>query len=395
MQQRILILDDQLLQREYLRSLFLQAGLTSVDTAESVDQALEMVDCSEYSLVLCDLLMPGVDGVQFIQQLSLRPTPPLLAVISSSPLRLMAGAELVADSLGLRVIDQISKPATPKAITNLVSKLRATSSRGSESSVCKSTFTPKALKDALLSRQMQAWYQPKMRIYDGRVVAAEALVRWVRSDGSVLLPREFLPSLIQSGLEEELLISMLQQTIEAQKLWMRHGFRVEVSVNLPTHLLDDQALPDRLHSYVRENQGRPSAISFELTESSTTREDSDFYAGACRLRMKGFGLAQDDSGQGYSSLFKIASTPFSEIKIDRALTSRCATEDGARAAVESIIFLGRKLGLNVVAEGVETHEQLAVLKDLKCNSIQGFLISRALTDMLFCRFLQKQNAAAG
>ncbi|MNV53051.1 Oxygen sensor protein DosP [compost metagenome] len=162
-------------------------------------------------------------------------------------------------------------------------------------------------------------------------------------------------------------------------------------MNLPTHLLDDQSLPDRLYAHVMHYGGRPGAISFELTEGTTTLAISDFYAGACRLRMKGFGLAQDDSGQGYSSLFKIASTPFTEIKVDRSLISRCAAEDGARAAVESIIFLGRKLGLNVVAEGVETQEQLAILKGLRCNSVQGFLISHALTEELFCCFLKKQN----
>ena len=93
--------------------------------------------------------------------------------------------------------------------------------------------------------------------------------------------------------------------------------------------------------------------------------------------MKGFGLAQDDSGQGYSSVFNLVSTPFTELKIDRSLISRC--DEGAQAAVESIVSLGRRLALNVVAEGVETWEQLALLKKLQCDMAQGFLISRALT----------------
>jgi EAL domain-containing protein (putative c-di-GMP-specific phosphodiesterase class I)/DNA-binding NarL/FixJ family response regulator len=391
MPQRVLIIDDQLLQREYLRSLFLQAGVSTVDTAEGGVQALEMLDQAAYGLILTDLLMPDLDGVQFIQQLSRRATPPLLAIVSTSSPRLIAGAVLVADSLGLRVIDQISKPATPKAIAGLVLKLRAFTAPQAESDPAEAPFLQQDMQDALATGQMQAWFQPKMRIADGLVVGAEALVRWVRPDGTVLLPGQFLPSLILGGLEEALLTSMVHQTMQAQALWKRDGHRIEVSINLPTHLLDQPALPDRLHAQVVRQGGRPGAISFELTESSTTYRQSDYYAGACRLRMKGFGLAQDDSGQGYSSLFKIASTPFTEIKIDRALTTRCAVDDGARAAVESIIFLGRKLGLNVVAEGVETREQLAALRDLRCSAVQGYLISRALTDQLFAGFLRKQN----
>ena len=137
-------------------------------------------------------------------------------------------------------------------------------------------------------------------------------------DGSVLLPGQFLPALILDELEDELLLSMLAQTITAQHVWQQHDFRMEVSVNLPTHLLQNADLPDRLYDHVMRLGGTPQDICFELTEGSTTDAISDYYAGACRLRMKGFGLAQDDSGQGYSSVFNLVSTPFTELKIDRS-----------------------------------------------------------------------------
>lgn len=110
--------------------------------------------------------------------------------------------------------------------------------------------------------------------------------------------------------------------------------------------------------------------------------------------MKGFWPAQDDSGQGYSSVFNLVSTPFTELKIDRSLISRSVTDDGAQAAVESIVSLGRRLALNVVAEGVETWEQLALLKKMQCDTAQGFLISRALTPELLLGFLKRNSAVS-
>ncbi|HEL2958402.1 TPA: EAL domain-containing response regulator [Stenotrophomonas maltophilia] len=383
---------DEVNHRENIRSLLLQAGLNAVDTAGSGPQALLMLDQKDYSLVLSDLLMPGLDGIQFIQQLSLRPCPPRVAVVSSSSSRLIAGAIIMAKSLGVVVIGQISKSATAKEISGLVSKLHACPGNKQVSGHPEQIINLQELKRAIVSHQMKAWFQPKMRISDGAVTSAEALARWVQSDGTVLLPGQFLPTLIQAGLEEDLLTLMLQQTVESQLLWRKQGYTVQASVNLPTHLLNDWSLPDRLYSQVIEHGGRPSAISFELTETSMTDTESDFYAGACRLRMKGFGLAQDDSGQGYSSLFKIASTPFTEVKVDRSLIERCGTEEGARAAVESIIFLGRRLGMDVVAEGVESREQISILRNLKCPTVQGFLISQALNDKLFCTFLENRGA---
>lgn len=388
---RVLIVDDQLLQREYLKNLFIQAGIAHVETAENGCHALRLLEQQPYDLVLSDLLMPELDGVQLIQRLSTYEKPPLLAVISSSPKRLIAGASLVAKTLGMRVIDQLSKPAQPQAIIALVAKLKAASRLKAESLVSGQVFDRAALQHALSSGEIRAWFQPKMRIADSAIVAAEALVRWVRSDGSVLLPGQFLPALILDELEDDLLLSMLAQTITAQHAWQQHDFRVDVSVNLPTHLLQDADLPDRLYDHVMRLGGNPQDICFELTEGTTTDAISDYYAGACRLRMKGFGLAQDDSGQGYSSVFNLVSTPFTELKIDRSLISRCVADDGAQAAVESIVSLGRRLALDVVAEGVETWEQLALLKKMQCDMAQGFLISRALTPELLLGFLKRNS----
>ena len=120
----------------------------------------------------------------------------------------------------------------------------------------------------------------------------------------------------------------------------------------------------------------PASIGFELLETSTTESLSDYYAGACRLRMKGFGLAQDDFGKGLSSYFNLVSTPFSELKIDRSLVHGCVDNDSLATALQSIVELSRKLGLTVTAEGVETKDELEFLRKIQCDQAQGFFFAR-------------------
>ena len=235
------------------------------------------------------------------------------------------------------------------------------------------------LREAMFNGELQAWFQPKKSLSDGNIVAAEALARWVHPEHGLLMPADFLPSLVKWGLEKELLMLFIKQTITAQAQWSSQGHEIPVSINLPTHLLDDDDLADTLHDYVRAEGGTPAKLGFELMECSTTQDISKYYAGACRLRMKGFGLAQDDFGQGFSSYFNLVSTPFTELKIDRALVHGCVENANLASALASIVTLGRQLGLEVVAEGVESQEELALLRQLNCDRVQGFLISRAVS----------------
>jgi EAL domain-containing protein (putative c-di-GMP-specific phosphodiesterase class I) len=184
---------------------------------------------------------------------------------------------------------------------------------------------------------------------------------------------------------------MLERTLEVQAYWRKRGYEVSVSINLPTHLLDSHDLSDRLHARVLALGGEPRSICFELLETSTTQALSAYYAGACRLRMMGFGLAQDDFGKGFSSYFNLISTPFSELKIDRSLVSGCVENESMAAALQSIVELSGKLGLTVTAEGVETQAELAFLRKIRCDQVQGFLICAAVKPELFLDLLREDG----
>ena len=235
--------------------------------------------------------------------------------------------------------------------------------------------------------QIQAWFQPKKALTTGNIVGAEALARWHHAEFGFMLPASFLGAVHRHGLNQALLTRMLEDALSAYRRWRKLGFKVPVSVNLPTRLLDNPLLPDELYNTVAASGVPAEDVTFELLEDETTSVPGQYYMGASRLRLKGFGLAQDDFGKGYSSMYTLISTPFTELKIDRAFVSGAAHDSVRAAALLSSVQLGRQLGLQVTAEGVETSSDLEYLRKIGCDCAQGFLISAAVNVMDFTTLL--------
>lgn len=390
----ILILEDQPFQRGFLANLFNGVSGVHTDTAGDGADALAMCQWRPYDLVVTDLMMPGVDGIQFIQSLAAQEQKPAVVLVSSSSQRMMASARLMAESLGLNVLAALSKPVSPGDVADvieLLSQQQAATQGATTTDAMPLEASRETLCKAIASGQITAWFQPKKSLDSGLVVAAEALVRWQHPVLGLIPPSRFLPLIEANALEPALLRNMLLASIHAQGRWRELGFRIPVSINMPPHLLERRSLPDELLELTLQHGGTPADLCFELMEGTTTRHVSDYYAGACRLRMKGFGLAQDDFGQGLSSVHNLVSTPFTEVKIDRALVQGCAHNTALRSALATVITLGSKLGLNIVAEGVETDEELTILRMLGCTQVQGFLISAAIPPERFGELLRQDN----
>lgn len=376
---RVLVVEDHPFQHEYLLNVFSEVGGFQVDTVWDGDEALESLTRRDYDLLLTDLLMPVMDGVQLIQKIAALKKRPALALMSASSRRMLISAGLAAKNLGMSVVGLISKPVELNAVMRLKERMAIFRGNGEVDPALAIEVDPQSIVRAMDNDQIQAWFQPKKSLHDGNILSAEALVRWVHPQAGLLLPKDFLSLLIKQGLEEPLLWLMLKKTLQAQREWRQQGWDIPVSINLPTHLLDDHDLADRLRDYVIADGGEPRSIVFELMESSITEELSNYYAGACRLRMMGFGLAQDDFGKGFSSYFNLVSTPFSELKIDRSLVHGCVENENLASALRSLVELSQKLGLTVVAEGVETQAELAFLRRIGCDQAQGFLICGAVS----------------
>lgn len=391
---RVLIVEDHPFQRHCLISQLNQIANVSVDAVEDGLAALSRLRQQHYDLIISDLMMPNMDGVQMIQELAALDYKPALALMSTLPERVLRSAGQVARFAGFKVVAVLCKPLSLDALRNLIEQAPEPVAEAVDEISALTSPDRRSLVMALRNGQLRAWFQPKKCLRRKRIVAAEALVRWEHPEHGILLPAQFLPALTHFGLESGLLHTIIKQTVHAQGHWRRQGHQVKVSINLPTHLLNDGDLADRLLKQVRAQGGEAKDIGFELTEDSMAHHQGNYYANACRLRFKGFGLAQDDFGSGYSSYFNLASTPYSELKIDRSLVHGCLENHCLASTVGSIVALGRQLGLTVVAEGVETHHEMAFLQRLECHQVQGFLISPAVPWRQFEQLLVAQGREA-
>nr|WP_178125082.1 MULTISPECIES: EAL domain-containing response regulator [unclassified Pseudomonas] len=385
---RVLVLDDHPIQCMKVKQLLEEAGFGPVDTTLDARQALAMLHQQVYDLVLVDLHMPEMDGVQFINALTGVERVPILAIVSSCSRRLMNSVSLMAKEKGLAVLGTFPKPLEDvhvREICRIIGSGHRLPSRIKPES--ETVFDRQTLERAIERRELQARFQPRRSLSSGKIVGAEALVRWHNPSFGLLMPDSFLGSISRHHLERDLLFLMLDDAILAQKNWHALGHRITVSVNLPTGLLDDPELPDLLQQVTCASGLATSDICFELLETERPLAPGQYHMGASRLRLKGFGLAQDDFGMGYSSIYSLISTPFTEMKIDRHFVHGAAADESRAAALVAAVQLGRQLGLEVVAEGVESARDLEFLRQIGCDSAQGFLISTALELDAFSQLL--------
>lgn len=379
MSYKILVVEDHPVLLASTMALFQSEGEHQVDGARDGAEALARLSKESFDLVVSDLRMPGVDGVQLIQRLPMQRHSPAVAIVSADSPQVLRGAFHAAEARGLSVLGTFPKPFSLDAAHNLMRALRRRKQPETRAAEGARENMSMMLDRGLDSGEIQAWFQPKYSLVEDRVIGVEALARWLHPELGVLLPHAFLAELDGAGLTERLLWSILGQSIAAQKRWQAAGHDISVSVNLHTRLLDDPDLPDRLCEFVWARDAKPRGICFELIENSMTSESCSYYSGASRLRMMGFGLAQDDFSSGYSSFYRLVATPFTELKLDRGIVQNAPRSEAFRKAMSSIIQLGHDLNLTVVAEGVETADEMQLLRRLGCDMVQGFLISPAVT----------------
>ncbi|EGI76945.1 putative bifunctional diguanylate cyclase/phosphodiesterase [Hylemonella gracilis] len=251
------------------------------------------------------------------------------------------------------------------------------------------------LRQAIQTGQLCLHYQPKVDVRSGRIVGAEALVRWSHPQRGLIPPGHFIPLAEESGLIGPLTDWVLHAACGSLRRWADAGLpELPLSVNLPASSLADERLLDQLAALMQRYRLRPSNLMLELTETMLMRDIGAAIGVLERLRDQGYGLALDDFGTGYSSLNYLKRLPVSELKIDRAFVIDVARggRDGALAA--AVITLGRELGLQVVAEGVETEEQSEFLRGRGCVLQQGYLHSRPVAQGEFEAMMRSQAASS-
>jgi EAL domain-containing protein (putative c-di-GMP-specific phosphodiesterase class I) len=230
---------------------------------------------------------------------------------------------------------------------------------------------------ALINHRLHMAYQPKVRLRDGALTRVEALVRWDDPVFGMVSPSRFVPLAEKYGLIEELTQWGLRTTLRQWLRWREQGIDTCVAFNISALSLDQLDFPDLVERMCRALDVPTDRLVVELTEGAT-QPLIKLMDTLTRFRIKGIGLAIDDFGTGYSSLMQLRQLPFTEVKIDRFFVADAVQSADSRLIVKTIVDLAQGLGLTATAEGVETVEQLRLLRELGCDVVQGYLIAQPL-----------------
>lgn len=238
--------------------------------------------------------------------------------------------------------------------------------------------TLKNLRSAFELNQLFLVFQPKLRLQDLSVTGFEALIRWRDSEGRFISPVDFIPLAEQSGLIIRLGEWILRNAIAELALLRAKGYMyASMAVNISVAQLEHPDMLEMLHRVMGESNISPEYIELEITESIAMGDMSANLERLGKIRAMGFKLSMDDFGTGFSSLTYLQKMPINCLKIDRSFVNKSDTKSG-REIVEMIVQLGRTLGLNVIAEGVEEEVQGVLLREMGCNEVQGFFYARPM-----------------
>jgi diguanylate cyclase (GGDEF)-like protein len=236
------------------------------------------------------------------------------------------------------------------------------------------------LRRALVQDQLFLVYQPKINLRTGQTAGVEALVRWEHPQFGVIRPNRFIPLAEKTGLIMPLTLWVIHAALRQCQVWQQIGLDITTAVNLSAWNLQSDQLPEQLEGLLKSCAVDPSRLQLEITESAIMVDPTRALTNLKRMRGMGLKFAIDDFGTGYSSLAYLKRLPVNEIKIDKSFVLNMPDDEDDIVIVRSTIDLGHNLGLDVVAEGVESQEALRQLAALKCDSAQGFYMSQPLTD---------------
>jgi len=235
------------------------------------------------------------------------------------------------------------------------------------------------LKRAIEKEEFMLFYQPQVDLETGKMVGTEALLRWQIPDHGMMPPSEFIPVAEQTGLIVPLGEWVLRAACAQNKYWQSGAYApVSVSVNLSGRQFHHRNLVEKIEGILRQTRLDPQWLDLEITETYAM-QDADFTLSILKeLKRMGVRISMDDFGTGYSSLSHLKHFPIDTLKIDRSFVKDLASDPKEEAIVSAIIVLAHSLGMDVVGEGVETAEELAILRKHHCDKIQGYYFSRPI-----------------
>jgi EAL domain-containing protein (putative c-di-GMP-specific phosphodiesterase class I) len=374
--QKILILDDEVDVGEFVSAAAQGMGFECTATTDATTFLKALTP--DTTLILLDLMMPGMDGIELLRLLGEQKCKASIVLMSGVDKRVLKTAAQLAQVLGLSIVGHLQKPFR-------LTELEGILARSSEPATLP-IVQPEAqitqneeLRNAIERDEFVLHYQPLIDIATGRILGVEALVRWQHPERGLIFPDNFIGRMEGLGLIDELGWIVVNRGLsEVGQFANGDGRAPMLSLNESVYSLHDLKLPDILVSIAEKYGISPGNVTIEITESRLIEELSRTLDILARLRMKQVKLSIDDFGTGYAMMQQLKIIPATEMKIDRSFVQDMQSSEQDRIMVEKSIEMGHELGMNVIAEGVETQEQLDFLRLKGCDGAQGYLFTRPL-----------------
>ena len=375
----LMLVDDDPFQLQVMQQQLAALGAGPVETAPSAMDALALLqgrDCSRMLLVL-DLGMPDMDGVELMRQLAARGFDGTLALASAADERVLDSGAKLAAVQRLKVIDHLHKPVSTEAWRALVERWLGFMPPPARPTARQ--YQADDLRRALANGEIRVHYQPQVSLADGELTGVEALVRWQHPVDGLVQPASFVGLAEESGLIDALTDCVLAIALAQAAEWRDIGLAPCVAVNVSMDNLVRLDFPDRVLALLAQHGLAPQCLRLEVTESRLLLDPRLPLDILTRLRLHGVSLAIDDFGTGHSSLAQLCDLPFDELKIDRGFVHACGTHAVQRAIVGTSIELAHQLGMKTVAEGVEDLADWEAVRTAGCDIAQGYFIARPMT----------------
>ncbi|GAC1409424.1 MAG: EAL domain-containing response regulator [Burkholderiaceae bacterium] len=390
---RYLIVDDQAVLRRAMSHLLRRYGAVEIHEASDGRAALAIVQdpARSIDIVITDLNMPGMDGMEFMRHLGASRSDVSVVLCSSMDRNFIQSVEIMSQAYGVRFLGMVEKPFTAAKLVSLLARYQE-GAFAARPVGANQVFSVDEILAGVADDEFLPFFQPKIAVATGEVVGAEALARWQHPVHGIVGPSVFIDVLEQAGMLDDLTFRIIRKSALACKDWLRAGHAGTVSVNLSPLSLNDVQAAENLVAVVTGTGLDAAQMIVEVTESTATTDVGPALENLTRLRMRGFGLSIDDYGTGYSSMQQLLRIPFTELKVDQSFVKGSASNETARAIVESSISIAKRLRLKTVAEGVESLEDLQVLGALGCDIAQGFLFAKPMPLHLYQSWLVDWSA---